>query len=396
MVEIDIQTKKTCLSMAQDYYQILGVDKGASAEQLKKAYYKLAKEYHPDRKPGDKAAEKKFKEISSAYDVLSDPQKRAAYDQFGESAFQNGGGPQGPQGFHHGFHASGGFGDIFEEMFNMFNGGQRQPAANMKQKGNDIRFDVVIDLEEAFHGVTKDLRFSCHTKCGSCSGSGSTDGTAPSACSQCGGTGRLRVQQGFFIIEQTCHTCGGAGMKITSPCAGCAGTGRVYQPKNLSTKIPAGVNDGIRIRIAGEGESGMRGGTAGDLYVHVSIRPHKIFKRQENDLLCQMPIPMTTAILGGAVEVPTIEGEPYTLDVPAGVQSGHVVRVKDKGMAVLNNPVKRGELLVELAIETPINLTARQQELMKEFAEIATMHSNSPQTSGFFGRMKDFFQGRRA
>lgn len=382
--------------MAQDYYKILGVDKGASAEQLKKAYYKLAKECHPDRKPGDKAAEKKFKEISGAYEVLSDPQKRAAYDQFGEAAFQQGGGPQNHQGFHHGFHANGGFGDIFEEMFNMFNGGQRQAKPDLRQKGNDVRFDVVIDLEEAFHGSSKDLHFSCHVGCASCSGLGSADKTAPSACPQCGGAGRVRVQQGFFIIEQTCHVCSGAGVKITNPCGSCAGTGRVYQPKNLNVKIPAGVNDGVKVRISGEGEAGVRGGNPGDLYVHLSIRPHKIFKRKDNDLLCDMPIPMTTATLGGTIEVPTIDGQPHTLEIPAGVQSGHIVRIKDKGMPILNNPVKRGEMAVELAVETPISLTPRQQEIMKEFAEIATTHSNSPRSSGFFGRMKDFFQGRRA
>jgi len=381
--------------MAQDYYQILGVDKGSSAEELKKAYYKLAKEYHPDRKPGDKEAEKKFKEISSAYEILSDPQKRAAYDQYGEAAFQQGGGNQN-HGFHHGFHASGGFGDIFEEMFNMFNGGQRQTKGDIRQRGNDVRFDMVIDLDEAFKGASKDLRFSCHTKCGSCSGSGSLDGKAPSSCSQCGGSGRMRVQQGFFIIEQTCGACGGAGLKVTNPCGGCAGTGRTYQPKSLNVKIPSGVYDGIRVKIAGEGESGLRGGHSGDLYVHIAVRPHKIFRRQENDLLCDIPIPMTTAILGGTVEVPTIDGQPHSMNIPAGIQSGHVIHIKDKGMTVLNNPVKRGEMLVELAIETPINLTPRQQEIMKEFAEISENHSNSPRSSGFFGRMKDFFQGRRA
>ncbi len=383
--------------MAQDYYQVLGVDKSASPEQLKKAYYKLAKEYHPDRKPGDKAAEKKFKEISAAYEILSDPQKRAAYDQFGDAAFQQGGGqPGGGHGFHAGFHAGGGFGDIFEEMFNMFNGGQgRQAKPDIRQKGNDIRFDVVIDLEEAFHGTNKDLRFSCHTSCNTCKGSGSADGAAPSACSQCGGSGRLRVQQGFFILEQTCHACGGVGLKISNPCTKCAGTGRVYQPKNLNVKIPPGVSDGTKIRISGEGEAGLRGGGAGDLYVHISVRPHKIFKRHDNDLLCNIPIPMATAILGGTIEIPTIEGKPQAAEVPAGTQFGHKIRIKDKGMSILNNPVKRGEIIVELDIETPVNLTPRQQELMKEFEEIAKTHSNSPKSSGFFSRMKDFFQGRR-
>lgn len=380
--------------MAQDHYKTLHVDKGVSAEQLKKSYYKLVKECHPDRKPGDKVAEKRFKEISAAYEILSDPQKRAAYDQFGDAAFQGGQSGGGQQ--HHGFHASGGFGDIFEEMFNMFNGGQRQQRPDIRQKGGDVRFDVVIDLEEAFQGVSKDLHFSCHTSCASCSGVGSADGAAPSVCSHCSGAGRVRVQQGFFIIEQTCHVCAGSGIKITNPCAGCAGTGRVYQPKNLNVKIPAGVNDGVKVRITGEGESGIRGGNPGDLYVYLSVRPHKIFKRQDNDLLCAMPIPMTIATLGGTIEVPTIDGQPRNLDIPAGVQSGHIIRIKDTGMPVLNNPTKRGEMAVELAVETPINLTPRQQEIMKEFAEIATTHSNSPRSSGFFGRMKDFFQGRRA
>ena len=379
--------------MAQDYYKTLGVDKGASAEQLKKAYYKLAKECHPDRKPGDKAAEKKFKEISSAYEVLSDPQKRAAYDQFGEAAFQGG---QGGGHQQNGFQAGGGFGDIFEEMFNMFNGGQRQARPDIRQKGNDVRFDVVIDLEEAFQGTSKDLHFSCHTGCASCAGSGSTDGSTPSVCSQCGGAGRVRVQQGFFIIEQTCHVCAGVGVKVTNPCGSCAGTGRIYQPKNLNVKIPGGVNDGVKVRVTGEGESGMRGGKPGDLYVHISVRPHKMFRRKDNDLLCDMPIPMTTATLGGTIEVPTIDGKPHTIDIPAGVQTGHIIRIKDKGMPVLNNPVRRGEMAVELAIETPINLTPRQLEIMQEFADIAKAHSNSPRSSGFFGRMKDFFQGRRA
>lgn len=362
--------------MKLDYYEILGVAKSASADELKKAYRKLAMQYHPDKNPGDKEAENKFKDINEAYDVLRDEQKRAAYDRFGHAAFESGGG-------------GGGFGfdvgDIFDEMFGeMFGGGRRQQQAS--GRGADLRTDLEITMAEAFTGAEKTIRIVTSAQCKDCSGAGTASGSSPVACPMCNGAGRVRAQQGFFTIERTCPSCQGMGRVIKDPCKSCGGAGRVRQERTLAVNIPAGVEDGTRIRLAGEGEAGLRGAPAGDLYVMLSIKPHPLFQRQGANLFCRVPIPMTVAALGGDIEVPTIDGEAAKLSIDAGTQSGHQMRLRNKGMSVLRSKA-RGDLYVELAVETPVKLTKRQKELMEEFAkESDKCH---PESSGFFDRIKE-------
>jgi len=372
----------------QDFYEILGVSKSASADELKTAYRKLAMKHHPDRNPGDKSAEQKFKEINEAYDVLRDDQKRAAYDRFGHAAFDQGG-ARGPGDF--GF--SGGFADIFDEMFGEFMGGGRRGQAG-SSRGSDLRYNLEISLEESFRGKQTTIRVQTLATCDQCKGSGAEGGSRPIACPTCHGRGRIRAQQGFFTIERPCATCQGAGRVIENPCRSCGGQGRTRREKTLSVNIPAGVEDGTRIRLAGEGEAGIRGAPAGDLYIFITIAPHRIFQRDGANIFCRVPIPITTAALGGTIEVPTVDGSRARVTVPPGTQSGHQFRLRGKGMTVLRSPA-RGDMFIEAVVETPRNLTKRQQELLREFENAGESAATHPESEGFFARVKEFFEDLR-
>jgi molecular chaperone DnaJ len=371
----------------QDFYELLGVDRNAPPEDIKKAYRKLAMQYHPDRNPGDKTAEQKFKDLSEAYDVLKDDQKRAAYDRFGHAAFENGrGGGQGDFGF------AAGFADIFDEMFGEFMGGRRGQGGN--NRGNDLRYNLEIGLEEAFKGKQTTVRVPTLAPCEACGGTGAEAGSKPVNCPTCHGAGRVRAQQGFFTIERTCPSCHGAGRVIDNPCRACAGQGRVRKEKTLAVTIPAGVEDGTRIRLAGEGEAGVRGGAPGDLYIFLAVKPHRIFQRDGANIHCRVPIAMPTAALGGSIEVPTIDGGRARLTVPAGTQTGHQFRLKGKGMSVLRSP-SRGDMYVQVNVETPVNLTKKQQELLREFEKAGDSQRTHPESEGFFARVKEFFEDLR-
>ncbi len=369
----------------QDYYERLGVERGASLDEIKKAYRKLAMQYHPDRNPGNHEAEHKLKEVNEAYGVLKDEQKRAAYDRFGHAAFENGGAGAGPGGFD--FNFASGFADIFDEMFGDFTGGNRR---GREVHGADLRYNMEISLEEAFGGKEAEIRVPASVGCDDCHGSGAEKGTAPVTCSTCGGRGRVRSQSGFFTVERTCPTCHGNGRVIENPCQACGGAGRVQREKTLQVNIPAGVEDGTRIRLAGEGEAGLRGGPAGDLYIFITVAPHRFFQRGGADILSQVPIPMTTATLGGTVEVPGIDGKRVRVTVPAGTQNAHRFRLKGKGMSVLRSN-QRGDHYIEVQVETPVNLTKRQKELLKEFEDASKGRSTNPESEGFFARVKELW-----
>ena len=372
----------------QDFYEVLGVSRSAAADDLKRAYRKLAMQYHPDRNPGDKSAEQKFKDINEAYDVLKDDQKRAAYDRFGHAAFEQGG-ARGPGDF--GF--SGGFADIFDEMFGDFMGGGRRGQGG-SSRGSDLRYNLEITLEESFRGKQTTIRVPNLVACDQCRGSGAEAGSRPVSCPTCHGRGRIRAQQGFFTIERTCAACQGAGRVIEKPCRACAGQGRVRREKTLSVNIPAGVEDGIRIRLAGEGEVGVRGSAAGDLYIFVTVSPHPIFQRDGAHIHCRVPISIATAALGGTIEVPTVEGSRTKVTVPAGTQSGRQFRLRGKGMTVLRSAL-RGDMFIEAVVETPVNLTKRQQELLREFEKESESARTHPESEGFFARVKEFFEDLR-
>ena len=381
----------------RDYYEVLGLRKGANAEELKKSYRKLAMQYHPDRNPGDKEAEQKFKEISEAYDILKDDQKRAAYDRYGHSAFDFGGNaPGGGSAGGFDFSGGGGFSDIFEDLFGEFMGGAggaRAGGGNRAQastRGNDLRYNLEISLEEAFKGEQKQIRINAASTCDSCTGSGSADGAAAEACQHCQGSGKIRMQQGFFTIERTCPQCSGVGTVIKNPCKSCKGTGRLRKERALNVNIPAGVDEGTRIRLTGEGEVGLRGGPAGDLYIFVSVSPHLFFQREGNDIYCKVPIKMTTAALGGAIEVPTIDGSRAKVNIPAGSQSGNQFRLRGKGMTNMRSKGARGDMYIQANVETPVQLSKRQRELLEEFDKTAPAGS-SPQSEGFFSKVKDMW-----
>jgi molecular chaperone DnaJ len=387
--------------MSKDLYETLGVNKNASADEIKKAYRKLAMEYHPDRNKAPEA-ENKLKEVNHAYDVLKDEQKRAAYDRYGHAAFEGGMGA-GPGGMGAGGFAAadfgagfgGAFSDIFEDMFGDFMGQQRGPRGGRTgpSRGSDVQYTYEISLEEAFRGKEATITIPSNEVCDKCKGLGAEPGTGSEACPTCGGSGRMRMQQGFFTIERSCATCQGQGSIIRDPCKKCGGTGRVRKEKTLKVKIPPGVDTGRRIRLAGEGEAGLRGGPSGDLYVLLNVKSHKFFQRDGANLYCRVPIPMTTAALGGEVEVPTIEGNKSKVKVPAGTQSGQQFRLRGKGMSMLRSEA-RGDMFIEISVETPINLSRKQQDLLKELdksmgGKAASKHS--PASSGFFSKVKDLW-----
>ena len=371
--------------MKADFYETLGVGRSADEKELKSAFRKLAMQFHPDRNPGDSDCEQKFKEINEAYETLKDPQKRAAYDRFGHAAFENGMG--GGAGFNGG--GFGGFSDMFEDIFGEMMGGRRRGAGG-RERGADLRYNMEISLEEAFSGKTAQIRVPSSATCTECSGSGAKPGTQPTSCALCSGSGRVRASQGFFSIERTCPQCHGRGNIIKDPCAKCNGQGRVVEERSLSVNIPAGIEDGTRIRLANEGEAGARGGGPGDLYIFLSVKPHEFFQRDGADLYCKVPISMTTAALGGSFEVATLDGTQTRVKVAEGTQNGRQYRLKGKGMPVLRQP-SVGDLYIQTVVETPQNLTKRQRELLEEFERLSSQE-NSPQSSGFFSRMKDFFE----
>jgi len=375
----------------QDYYATLGVARDASPEDLKKAYRNLAKKYHPDQNRHDKTAEARFKELSEAYEVLKDDQKRAAYDRLGHAAFENGGGAgAGAQDF-----GGGGLHDIFDQVFGEFmggrRGGQRGPRA-----GADLRQAVEIDLAAAFTGTKVNVRVMTRANCEACAGSGSEDkDRAATTCTTCGGSGVVRAQHGFFVVQNTCLTCGGTGRVVRNPCKICAGQGTVQREKSLAVNIPAGIENGTRMRLAGEGEAGGRGAPPGDLYVHVGIRPHALFQREGAHIFCRVPLRMTQAALGADVEVPVIDGSRTKVKIPPGTQTGDQFRLRGKGFSVLHS-AQRGDMVLQVAVETPQHLSRRQRELLEEFESEESHHKKgSPESEGFFAKVKDFFDSTR-
>jgi len=374
-----------------DYYELLGTAKGADEKELKSAFRKMAMKYHPDRNPDDPSAEKKFKEINEAYEILKDPQKRAAYDQYGHAAFEQGGGGFGGGGF--GGAGAGGFSDIFEDIFGEMMGGQRRGGGRSggRERGADLRYNMEVSLEEAYAGKTAEISVPTAVSCDECSGSGAKPGSSPVTCNTCAGNGRVRASQGFFSIERTCPECQGRGEVISDPCNNCSGQGRVTNERTLSVDIPAGIEDGVRIRLGNEGEAGSRGGPSGDLYIFLSVRPHEFFQRDGADLFCKIPISMTAAALGGQVEVACLDGTKSRVKVPEGTQSGKQFRLRGKGMPIMRSS-DQGDLYIQVATETPQNLSKRQRELLEEFEQISS-EENSPQSSGFLSRMKRFLDG---
>ena len=371
----------------RDYYETLGCDRGADETVLKASYRKLAMKWHPDRNQGDAEAEVMFKEVNEAYEVLKDPQKRAAYDRFGHAAFENGGG--GP-GFGNDFASS--FADIFDDLFGGAMGrGRGGGGGQQRGRGSDLRYNMEITLEEAFVGKTAQIKIPTSVSCEACNGSGAKPGTQPKACRTCGGAGKIRHAQGFFTLERTCPTCQGRGSVIEDPCGACSGAGRVTRERTLSVQIPPGVEDGTRIRLGGEGEAGVRGGPAGDLYIFLSIETHAFFQREGADLYCRVPISMVTAALGGAVEVPTIDGDKTKVKIPEGTQSQKRFRLSGKGMPILRSR-SSGDMYVQVVVETPQKLTKRQRELLAEFDKESSGETH-PESAGFFAKVKEFFQG---
>jgi len=373
----------------RDYYETLGVEKGADAGALKSAYRKMAMKYHPDRNQGDPEAETRFKEVNEAYEVLKDDQKRAAYDRFGHAAFEQGGGGFGGAAGGAGFS---GFTDIFEEMFGDFmGGGGGRRGGQQASRGADLRYNLEISLEDAFHGRQVEVHVPTSSPCEVCNGSGAAEGASPKTCGTCHGHGKVRAQQGFFTIERTCPTCQGQGTVIDDPCRACNGSGRQAKEKNLSVNVPKGVEDGTRIRLAGEGEAGLRGAPSGDLYIFISISPHRIFQRDGANVFCRVPITMADAALGSEIEVPSIDGGRTKVKIPGGTQTGQQFRLRNKGMSVLRSP-GRGDMYIEIAVETPVNLSKRQKELLEEFRKAGGEgKSTNPETEGFFSKVKEFW-----
>lgn len=374
----------------KDYYEILEINKNASSEEIKKSFRKLAMQYHPDRNPGDKEAETKFKEINEAYEVLKDEQKRAAYDRYGHQAFSNGaGGNPFGGGFNFEFGDAGGFADIFSSVFSDFMGGGRPRKPSYSMRGADVRYDLNITLDEAFTGVEKEIKIDTTEPCTHCHGHGTSDGNPAPICPHCQGTGKIRLQKGFFVVEQACPQCQGSGYSAKDKCHECKGSGFTKVSKTLKVKIPAGIYDGSRIRMAGSGQAGIRGGENGDLYVFVEIKEHKLYERSDNNLYAQIPVSMCCAALGGNIEIPSIDGSKIELKIPAGSQSEEIIKVKGQGFSVLRS-TSRGDLFVKLKVETPINLSARQKELLEEFRSISG-DTCQPQEKSFLDKIKDLF-----
>ncbi|QDY71463.1 molecular chaperone DnaJ [Qingshengfaniella alkalisoli] len=379
----------------RDYYDVLGVPKGASADEIKKAYRKKAKEFHPDRNADNPDAETKFKEANEAYEVLKDGEKKAAYDRFGHAAFEGGmgGGGRGHPGAGGQGDFASAFSDVFDDLFGDFmggggRGGGRQRAA----RGSDLRYNLRITLEDAYRGLHKTINVPTAVECDDCHGSGAEGGAEPVTCPTCSGMGKVRAQQGFFTVERSCPTCAGLGQIIKNPCKTCHGQGRVEKDRALSVNIPAGVETGTRIRLSGEGEAGMRGGPSGDLYIFIEVQEHSLFQRDGVNLQCRVPVSMTTAALGGDIEVPTIDGGRSRVKIPAGSQSGRQMRLRGKGMPALRG-ASHGDMFIEIAVETPVNLSARQKELLQEFEELSK--DNNPHSSNFFSKVKNFWDGMK-
>jgi molecular chaperone DnaJ len=376
----------------RDFYDVLGVARGASAEEIKKAYRFKAKELHPDRNKDKPETEAQFKEVNEAYDILKDDNRKAAYDRYGHAAFEGGmgGARGGPQG--HGDFASA-FSDVFEDLFGDFMGGQRGGGGrNRAQRGSDLRYNLRVTLEEAFKGIQKTINVPTSVACDVCSGTGAEGGAQPQTCPTCSGMGKVRAQQGFFTVERSCPTCGGLGQTIKNPCKSCHGAGRTEKERALSVNIPAGVETGTRIRLAGEGEAGLRGGPSGDLYIFIEVREHALFQREGVNLYCRIPVAVATAALGGEVEVPTIDGGRSRVKIPAGSQTGKQMRLRSKGMPALRGG-GIGDMLIEMAVETPVNLTSRQRELLREFERLG--EDNNPESSSFFSKVKSFWDGMK-
>jgi len=375
----------------RDYYDVLGIAKGASEAEIKKAFRTKAKELHPDRNADNPNAEAQFKEANEAYDVLKDAEKKAAYDRYGHAAFEGGMGGGGRPGGGQGDFASA-FSDVFDDLFGDMMGGRGGGNRSRVQRGNDLRYNLRINLEDAFSGMQKTVNVPTAIACDNCNGTGAEGGAQPVNCPTCNGMGKVRAQQGFFTVERTCPTCNGMGQTIKNPCGSCHGQGRVEREKALSVNIPAGVETGTRIRLAGEGEAGMRGGPAGDLYIFIEVNDHKLFEREAQSLFCRVPVSITAAALGGEIEVPTIDGGRSRVKIPEGSQSGRQMRLRGKGMPALRGG-GAGDMFIELAVETPVNLTTRQKEILREFDEIAA--ENNPQGSSFFSSVKSFWDSMK-
>ncbi len=376
----------------RDYYEVLGIARGADAAEIKKAYRQKAKELHPDRNKDNPDAEAQFKEANEAYEVLKDADKKAAYDRYGHAAFENGmggGGGHGPRGQ---ADFASAFSDVFDDLFGDFMGGRGGARRSAAQRGNDLRYNLRINLEDAFTGLQKTINVPTAVSCGSCKGTGAEGGSEPQTCPTCSGMGKVRAQQGFFTVERTCPTCSGMGQTIKNPCQTCHGQGRVQKEKSLSVNIPAGVETGTRIRLAGEGEAGMRGGPTGDLYIFIEVNDHALFERDNTNLYCRVPVSIATAALGGEIEVPTIDGGRGRVKVPEGSQSGRQMRLRGKGMPALRGG-SVGDMFIELAVETPVKLTARQREILKEFDQLS--EENNPQGSSFFNSVKNFWDSMK-
>jgi molecular chaperone DnaJ len=366
-----------------DFYELLQVERTADEKTLKSAYRRLAMECHPDRNPGCKVSEEKFKAISQAYECLKDPQKRAAYDRFGHAAFRNGGAAGGAQDF-------GSFSDIFENIFGEFMHGQGERHGNVR-RGSDLRYDLEIRLEDAFNGREVELQIDGTVACAPCAGSGAKAGTSARACTTCGGRGQIRAQQGFFVVERTCPSCRGVGEIIADPCEQCRGEGRVEKRKSLHVNIPAGVDEGTRIRLSGEGEAGVRGGPSGDLYIFIHLARHSVYQREGTTLFTRCPVSFTTAALGGSIEVPGLDRKSHEVKIPAGIQSGKQLRVRGAGMTILNGR-GHGDMVIQVEVETPTRLSARQKELLEEFRKTET-GDECPASRSFISKLKSLFDG---
>ena len=370
----------------RDYYEVLGLSKGASADEIKKGYRRKAKELHPDRNTSDPSAESKFKEANEAYDVLKDPERKAAYDRFGHAAFEGGMGGGGGQ--RQGDFSSA-FSDVFDDLFGDFmGGGQRGGGRSRASRGSDLRYNLEISLEDAYSGLQKSINVPPSVQCSPCNGSGAAGGSEPSTCPTCSGMGKVRASQGFFTVERTCPSCSGMGQVISNPCSSCGGQGRSNKDRSLSVNVPAGVETGTRIRLSNEGEAGLRGGPAGDLYIFIEVREHKIFQRDGNSLFCRIPVSMSGAALGGDIEVPTIDGGRSRVKIPAGSQSGRQMRLRGKGMPSIKS-AQKGDMFIEIAVETPVNLTSKQRELLREFEALS--EDNNPESKSFFSSVKSFW-----